>query len=253
MVKVKLSPYTFRKLRFTIIHQITFRNHIQLSGKMNYNQRQWKAFLQPLLLEKSNKYYIFWVCVCSLRYPVCNVHAPHCHLWPSRLHNIFRLRIDFPGKKVTDNKTCFSIFSVTFVWDISLILRRIEPHMITTVHIRSPPYTHDHHCTHMITTVQTWSQLYTYDHNCTHMTTTVHTWSQLYTHDHNCTHMITTVHTWSQLYTHDHNCTHMTTTVHTWSQLYTHDHNCKHISLHVNNSLFLSDCNETWIFSTQFR
>ena len=213
MVKVKLSPYTFRKLRFTIIHQITFRNHIQLSGKMNYNQRQWKAFLQPLLLEKSNKYYIFWVCVCSLRYPVCNVHAPHCHLWPSRLHNIFRLRIDFPGKKVTDNKTCFSIFSVTFVWDISLILRRIEPHMITTVHIRSPPYTHDHHCTHMITTVQTWSQLYTYDHNCTHMTTTVHT----------------------------------------WSQLYTHDHNCKHISLHVNNSLFLSDCNETWIFSTQFR
>jgi len=40
MAKIKWSPYTFRRLRFAIIHQITFRNHIQLSGKMNYNQRR---------------------------------------------------------------------------------------------------------------------------------------------------------------------------------------------------------------------
>jgi len=26
--------------------------------------------------------YIFWICVCRLRYPACNVHAPYCHLWP---------------------------------------------------------------------------------------------------------------------------------------------------------------------------
>ena len=25
----------------------------------------------------------------SLRYSVCNAHAPYCHLWPARLHNIF--------------------------------------------------------------------------------------------------------------------------------------------------------------------
>ena len=41
-----------------------------------------------LLLRKSNKYYT-WVCVCSLRYPACNAHAPYCHLWPVRLYNIF--------------------------------------------------------------------------------------------------------------------------------------------------------------------
>jgi hypothetical protein len=34
---------------------------------------------------KSNKYYIYRVCVCSLRYPICNAHAPYCHLSPVRL------------------------------------------------------------------------------------------------------------------------------------------------------------------------
>jgi hypothetical protein len=31
-----------------------------------------------------NKYYIFWVCVCS-----SNARAPYFHLWPVRLYNIF--------------------------------------------------------------------------------------------------------------------------------------------------------------------
>ena len=38
---------------------------------------------------ENSKYYIFWECVCSLRYPVTNEHAPYCHLWPVRLYNIF--------------------------------------------------------------------------------------------------------------------------------------------------------------------
>jgi hypothetical protein len=38
---------------------------------------------------KSNKYYIFWVCAYSLRYPACNAHAPYCHLWSVRLYYIF--------------------------------------------------------------------------------------------------------------------------------------------------------------------
>ena len=29
------------------------------------------------------------VCVCSLRYPACNAHAPYCHLWPAPHYNIF--------------------------------------------------------------------------------------------------------------------------------------------------------------------
>ena len=28
-------------------------------------------------------------CGCSLSYPACNAYAPYCHLWPSRLYNIF--------------------------------------------------------------------------------------------------------------------------------------------------------------------
>ena len=29
------------------------------------------------------------VCVCSLSYSACNVHAPYCRLWPAPLYNIF--------------------------------------------------------------------------------------------------------------------------------------------------------------------
>jgi hypothetical protein len=29
------------------------------------------------------------MCVCSFNYPACNAHAPYCHLWPVRFHNIF--------------------------------------------------------------------------------------------------------------------------------------------------------------------
>ena len=41
------------------------------------------AFVLPLLQWRSNRYYIFWVCVCSLRYTARNAHAPYCHLWPA--------------------------------------------------------------------------------------------------------------------------------------------------------------------------
>jgi hypothetical protein len=29
------------------------------------------------------------VCICSLRHPSCNAHAPYCHLWPAPLYNMF--------------------------------------------------------------------------------------------------------------------------------------------------------------------
>jgi len=47
--------------------------------------------VQPLLQWKSSKYYIFWVCVCRLRYPAWYSHRPYCRLWPVRLHNIFHI------------------------------------------------------------------------------------------------------------------------------------------------------------------
>jgi hypothetical protein len=47
------------------------------------------AFVQLLFQWKSNKYYIFGVCVCCVRYPAYNAHAPYCHLWPAPLCGIF--------------------------------------------------------------------------------------------------------------------------------------------------------------------
>ena len=37
---------------------------------------------------KANKYYIFWVCICSLRQPACNADVPYCHLWHTWFYNI---------------------------------------------------------------------------------------------------------------------------------------------------------------------
>ena len=68
------------------------------------------------------------VCVCSLRYPACNAHAPFFHLWPAALYSIFP---HFPiygsifGKKCIEHIMCVLIFS-TNLSEIFLILRRTE-------------------------------------------------------------------------------------------------------------------------------
>jgi len=50
----------------------------QVQGWTKYLLFQyWGAFLQPLLQGKSNIYYLFWVCVCSLGYPACIAHASY--------------------------------------------------------------------------------------------------------------------------------------------------------------------------------
>ena len=77
--------------------------------------------MQPSLWWKSNKYYLLWVCVCSLGYPACNAHVPYCHLWrgiSTKLSTLSHKRNDFRGK-FTEHKTCVLIFSTTFVWNIS--------------------------------------------------------------------------------------------------------------------------------------
>jgi hypothetical protein len=53
---------------------------------VNVSLRRVPATLLPW---ESNKYYIFRVCVCSLRYPACNAHAPYFRLWSVQLCNIF--------------------------------------------------------------------------------------------------------------------------------------------------------------------
>ena len=37
-----------------------------------------RVFMQILLPCRRKKYYIFWVCICSLSYPPCKVPAPYC-------------------------------------------------------------------------------------------------------------------------------------------------------------------------------
>jgi hypothetical protein len=61
---------------------LTSRYKISVAPKIGNVRitQHWGAFVQPLLQQKSNKYYIFWVCVCSLRYPSRNLHVPYCHL-----------------------------------------------------------------------------------------------------------------------------------------------------------------------------
>ena len=71
---------------------------------------------------KAMSNYILWVCVCSLRYPVCNAHEPYCHLWSVRLCNIFPYYLIygmiFEKKKKLCNLKCVLFFSTTFVWNI---------------------------------------------------------------------------------------------------------------------------------------
>ena len=80
IVRVTLSSISLLNI-FTILNAYKTGNiHIMW---------HWDIFMKPLLHWKSNKYYIFWVCVCSLRNLICNDHAPNCHTVPIQLHSIF--------------------------------------------------------------------------------------------------------------------------------------------------------------------
>jgi len=72
-------------------------------------------------------YYIFWVCVCNLKYPARNAHAPYCHLWPARLYNIFPHYLIngtiFGGKNLLNTKCVFG-FSLQLLSETFLILIR---------------------------------------------------------------------------------------------------------------------------------
>jgi hypothetical protein len=74
---------------------------------------------------ENNKYYIFWVCVCSLMYPACQVYAPYyivirglsgCTILFSILSH---KRHIFREKNLLSVKMCVLIFSTTFVCNIS--------------------------------------------------------------------------------------------------------------------------------------
>ena len=110
--------------------------------------------MQPLLQWKGNKYFIFWVCVCSLSYPACNAHVPYCYLWPSGctifFHYLINDTIKKKGKKEKEKerkrkerkKEKISLLNTKYVFWFSLqllsgtflITRRTERDMITNVY-----------------------------------------------------------------------------------------------------------------------
>ena len=89
--------------------------------------------MQPLLQWKSNKFYIFWVCVCSRMYPACNAHAP-CHLRPAPLYSIF------PNYLVNGTNFGRTLLNTNVFWlsvrllsEAFLIRRRTERDVIQNV------------------------------------------------------------------------------------------------------------------------
>ena len=75
--------------------------------------------IRATIFAVGKKYYILWVCFCSLRYPAYSVHAPYCHLWPICLQYFSTLSHKWHDffKNVTEHN--FFIFSATFVWNTS--------------------------------------------------------------------------------------------------------------------------------------
>jgi len=80
-------------------------------------KQHWGASVQPMLQWKSNEHFTTCACICSLRYPACNAHAPYCHLWPAPFYNIFThcLINGTTSEKTLLNIKCVLSFSTTFV------------------------------------------------------------------------------------------------------------------------------------------
>jgi len=80
-------------------------------------------FVQLPFQWKSNKYYIFLVCVCSLRYPACNAHAPYyiviCVLPNSTIYFCIALKLNSFRKSLLNIKFVFFMFSTNIVSKIS--------------------------------------------------------------------------------------------------------------------------------------
>jgi hypothetical protein len=75
------------------------------------------------------------VCICSLRNPARNAHAPY-YLWPAALYNVF-LHYLINGKKKKKkvlNTKCVFWFSLQFLSETFLIIRRNEWDMIKKVY-----------------------------------------------------------------------------------------------------------------------
>ena len=109
------------RCKYKMISETYFQQDMQCT--YNVTLRRVRATI--VAVEKQWVLHNLSVCICSLRYPACNAHAPYCHLCPAVKYFFFcftfsHKRYDFlQKKKVTEHKMCVLIFSATFVWNNS--------------------------------------------------------------------------------------------------------------------------------------
>jgi hypothetical protein len=76
------------------------------------------------------------MCVCRLRYPVCNAHALYCHLWPVWLYrnsffpHIISQTARFSAQKNILNIKCVFWFYEQLLSEMFFILRKIQRDVI---------------------------------------------------------------------------------------------------------------------------
>ena len=94
------------------------------------------------------------MCVCSLRYPSCNAHAPYCHLWPARLNCIFPHYLingtifGGGGGGDIEHKMSVLIFSATFFLNVSRCKKkwaRYNKKMYIGLRVKCPLFLYDFH------------------------------------------------------------------------------------------------------------
>jgi hypothetical protein len=109
---------------------------------LNKQDRQWtynvtfRRVRETFVAWKSNEYYIFWVCVCSLSYLACKAHVPY-YIFMCSLSISYNITLspkwhDF-RKKVL-NKKCIICFSLQSLSEKFFNLRRIQRDTIINVH-----------------------------------------------------------------------------------------------------------------------
>ena len=82
----RLAHVATHRSVFLILHPhwLTKTSLSNVADDRKEHERQWtynvtlrRAYAIIDAVEKSNKYYLFWVCICSLKYPAWDAHAPY--------------------------------------------------------------------------------------------------------------------------------------------------------------------------------
>ena len=105
--------------------------------------------MQPFCSGKAKSItYLFWMCICSFRYPACKAHSPYFDLWPVWLYLIFPhylINGMIFGKKIVIEREICVLISPQLLSETFPILRSIELDikMYTSLHIKFPLFLFD--------------------------------------------------------------------------------------------------------------